>query len=64
MTLWNMHQKIPKRYILSLLAFFGCCNSYILRANLSIAIVSMVKVKSHISTNNNITESVKVIFLK
>ncbi|CAF0886174.1 unnamed protein product [Rotaria sordida] len=42
MTLWNFHHQIPKRYVLSLLAFFGFFNAYILRSNLSIAIVSMV----------------------
>lgn len=43
MSLWNFYQTIPKRYLLSLLAFFGFFNAYILRSNLSIAIIPMVK---------------------
>jgi hypothetical protein len=63
MALHSMHQNIPKRYLLSLLAFFGFLNAFILRSNLSIAIVSMVKSKAHIPSNNiSITESVKVFF--
>ncbi len=52
MSLWNFHQTIPKRYLLSLLAFFGFFNAYILRSNLSIAIIPMVKTTIHISPNN------------
>jgi ACS family sodium-dependent inorganic phosphate cotransporter len=52
MTLWNFHQTIPKRYLLSLLAFFGFFNAYILRSNLSIAIITMVKPTIHISLKN------------
>ena len=52
MTWWNMPQTIPKRYILSLLAFFGFFNAYILRSNLSIAIITMVKPTIYISSNN------------
>ncbi|CAF1172595.1 unnamed protein product [Adineta steineri] len=55
MTLSNIHQKIPKRYILGLLAFFGFFNAYMLRSNLSIAIISMVKPTRHITSNNNIS---------
>jgi hypothetical protein len=60
MSLWNFHQTIPKRYLLSLLAFFGFFNAYILRSNLSIAIIPMVKPTIHISSNNiSITQPVK-----
>ena len=52
MTRWNFPQTIPKRYVLSLLAFFGFFNAYILRSNLSIAIIAMVKPTLHITTNN------------
>ncbi|XP_048775942.2 sialin-like [Ostrea edulis] len=34
--------RFPKRYIVGIMAFFGFCNIYALRANLSIAIVAMV----------------------
>ncbi len=64
MTPWNFHQTMPKRYILSLLAFMGFFNAYILRSNLSIAIIAMVKATIHITSNNiTITEPVKNIFL-
>ena len=43
MTLWDLYQKIPKRYILCVLAFLGVANENLLRANLSIAIVTMVE---------------------
>lgn len=52
MTRWNFPRTIPKRYILSLLAFFGFFNAYMLRSNLSIAIIAMVKPTIHITTNN------------
>ncbi|CAF1558772.1 unnamed protein product [Rotaria sp. Silwood1] len=54
MTLWNLHHKIPKRYVLSLLAFFGFFNGFILRSNLSIAIVSMVNPTTEKLPNNTI----------
>uniref|UniRef100_T1IXH3 Sialin n=1 Tax=Strigamia maritima TaxID=126957 RepID=T1IXH3_STRMM len=41
-------QLIPKRYLVACMAFLGFCNVYILRANLSVAIVDMVANKSHI----------------
>jgi len=60
MSLWNLQQTIPKRYLLSLLAFFGFFNAYILRSNLSIAIIPMVKPTIHISSYNiSITQPVK-----
>lgn len=34
--------RFPKRYVVGIMAFFGFCNIYALRANLSIAIVAMV----------------------
>ncbi|CAH1263098.1 SLC17A8 [Branchiostoma lanceolatum] len=34
--------KIPKRYIVAFMAFLGFCNVYMLRVNLSVAIVAMV----------------------
>ncbi|CAF2058751.1 unnamed protein product [Rotaria magnacalcarata] len=42
MTLSNIYQRIPKRYVLSLLGFFGLFNAFVLRSNISIAIVAMV----------------------
>ena len=63
MTPWNIHQTIPKRYILSLLAFFGFFNAYILRSNLSIAIITMVKPMIHISSKNvSVIHPVKILF--
>ncbi|KAK3107471.1 hypothetical protein FSP39_015269 [Pinctada imbricata] len=38
----SLLHKFPKRYIVGIMAFFGFCNIYALRANLSIAIVAMV----------------------
>ena len=35
--------RIPKRYIISLLAFLGFCNVYMMRVNLSVAIVAMTR---------------------
>lgn len=42
MSSWITQGKLPKRYILALLGFLGFVNAFILRSNLSIAIVSMV----------------------
>lgn len=59
MARWNFPRTIPKRYILSFLAFFGFFNAYILRSNLSIAIITMVKPTLHItSTNITVTKPV------
>jgi hypothetical protein len=55
MTLWNIPQTIPKRYVLSILAFFGFLNAYILRSNLSIAIIAMVKAPIIPLLSNNMT---------
>ena len=33
---------LPARYVLAIMGFFGFCNMYALRVNLSIAIVAMV----------------------
>ncbi|UJR08726.1 hypothetical protein I4U23_012983 [Adineta vaga] len=52
MSTFEMHKKIPKRYVLGLLAFFGFFNAFMLRSNLSIAIISMVKPTIHISSHN------------
>ncbi|CAF2744252.1 unnamed protein product [Rotaria sp. Silwood2] len=54
MTLWNLHHQVPKRYVLSLLAFFGLFNAFILRANLSIAIVPMVNPTTEVLPNSTI----------
>jgi hypothetical protein len=65
MTPWNFPQTIPKRYVLSLIAFFGFFNAYILRSNLSIAIITMAKPTIHISSKNiSITQPVKTYFFK
>ncbi|XP_045207494.2 sialin-like [Mercenaria mercenaria] len=37
----DMCARIPKRYIVGIMAFFGFCNIYALRVNLSVAIVAM-----------------------
>ncbi|XP_069671569.1 vesicular glutamate transporter 2-like isoform X2 [Periplaneta americana] len=39
---------IPRRYIVAIMAFFGFCNVYALRVNLSVAIVAMTSNYSHI----------------
>ncbi|CAF4632419.1 unnamed protein product [Rotaria magnacalcarata] len=52
MTLSNIQQRIPKRYVLGLLRFFGLFNAFILRANLSIAIVAMVTPMNKTTSNN------------
>ncbi|CAF4317729.1 unnamed protein product [Rotaria socialis] len=41
MSLLTIYHQIPKRYILSILGFFGMLTASILRSNLSIAIVAM-----------------------
>ncbi|CAF2144537.1 unnamed protein product [Rotaria magnacalcarata] len=41
MALSNIYNQIPKRYLLSLLGFFGLLNAYVLRSNLPITIVAM-----------------------
>jgi hypothetical protein len=63
MTLWNILQTIPKRYVLSFAAFFGLFNAYILRSNLSIAIIPMVTPPVHPSSDNiTIIQRVKRVF--
>lgn len=52
-------QQIPKRYLVAAMTFLGFCNVYILRANLSVAIVDMVANKS---TNDNGTENYEIEF--
>ncbi|CAF2051147.1 unnamed protein product [Rotaria magnacalcarata] len=52
MTLSNIQQRIPNRYVLGLLRFFGLFNAFILRANLSIAIVAMVTPMNETTSNN------------
>lgn len=39
---------IPRRYVVAIMAFFGFCNVYALRVNLSVAIVAMTSNYSHI----------------
>lgn len=38
--IWTL-RKFPKRYIVAIMAFFGFCNVYALRVNLSVALVAM-----------------------
>ncbi|CAF4972236.1 unnamed protein product, partial [Rotaria magnacalcarata] len=52
MALVNIYQRIPKRYALSLLAFFGMFNASMLRSNLSIALVEIVTPTVEITSNN------------
>jgi hypothetical protein len=47
MTLWDLYQKIPKRDIVSFLAFVGLTAGSSFRSALSIAIVAMVKPPNH-----------------
>jgi len=47
-----MNLTFPKRYLLSLLAFFGFFNAFVLRSNLSIAIVPMIKSNVHLLSTN------------
>ncbi|XP_070534945.1 vesicular glutamate transporter 1-like [Ptychodera flava] len=49
-------QKIPKRYILTFMAFLGFCNIYSLRVNLSVAIVAMTSNKTVTKGNETVTE--------
>ena len=44
---------IPKRYVLAIFAFFGFFFAYMLRANLSVAIVQMSRIKEISNKNNN-----------
>ncbi|CAM4955054.1 unnamed protein product [Rotaria socialis] len=60
MTLSNIQQRIPKRYVLSFLGFIGLFNAFILRANLSIAIVGMVT-PMYETTPNNISRIIPAI---
>ncbi|CAF1626089.1 unnamed protein product [Rotaria magnacalcarata] len=52
MALVNIYQRIPKRYALSLLAFFGMFNASMLRSNLSIALAEIVTPTVEITSNN------------
>ncbi|CAF3335679.1 unnamed protein product [Rotaria socialis] len=52
MALSNIYQQIPKRYVLSLLGFFGLFNAFVLRSNLSIAIVAMITPSIDNSSDN------------
>lgn len=45
---------IPRRYIVAIMAFFGFCNVYALRVNLSVAIVAMTSNYSHIENGTEI----------
>ncbi len=45
-------EKVPKRHILAIFAFFGFFFAYILRANLSVAIVQMSRKNIELSTDN------------
>lgn len=51
--------RFPKRYVVGIMAFFGFCNIYALRANLSIAIVAMVA--KYNVTNESSTKGCHVI---
>ncbi|CAF4290149.1 unnamed protein product [Rotaria magnacalcarata] len=52
MALANIYQRIPKRYIFSVLAFFGMFNASMLRSNLSIAVVEIITPRVEITSNN------------
>ncbi|XP_052806068.1 vesicular glutamate transporter 1-like [Mya arenaria] len=47
---------MPKRYVVGIMAFFGFCNIYALRVNLSVAIVAMTENQTkHIGGNKTVT---------
>jgi len=48
--------KVKRRYVVALLAFFGFCNIYMLRVNLSVAVVAMTTNKTHRLPNGTTTE--------
>ncbi|KAL4228698.1 hypothetical protein ACF0H5_011741 [Mactra antiquata] len=55
-TYMNMLCRIPKRYVVGIMAFFGFCNIYALRVNLSVAIVAMTTSKTtYLSENKTLT---------
>ncbi|CAF3309274.1 unnamed protein product [Rotaria socialis] len=61
MTLSNIYNQMPKRYLLSLLGFFGLFNAFILRSNLSIAIVAMIT-PTIVKTSANTTTIIPAAF--
>ncbi|GFT53055.1 hypothetical protein NPIL_74121, partial [Nephila pilipes] len=48
-----IRRRIPKRFIVTILGFFGVLNMYAMRVNLSVAIVSMVNTSAQVLENKN-----------
>jgi len=55
-TSWLCKLRVKRRYIVALLAFFGFCNIYMLRVNLSVAVVAMTTNKTHHLPDGTTTE--------
>jgi len=53
-TSWLCRWKVKRRYIVALLAFFGFCNIYMLRVNLSVAVVAMTSNRTHTYPNGTV----------
>lgn len=50
-TSWMCKWHVKRRYVVALLAFFGFCNIYMLRVNLSVAVVAMTSNQTHTYPN-------------
>ncbi|GBO14119.1 Sialin, partial [Araneus ventricosus] len=46
--------QLPKRFIVTILGFFGMFNVYAMRMNMSVAIVAMVNISSSLPENNTL----------
>ncbi|XP_023344721.1 vesicular glutamate transporter 1 [Eurytemora carolleeae] len=55
-TSW-LGRKIKRRYVVAMLAFLGFCNIYMLRVNLSVAVVAMTTNKTHVYPNGTVYEA-------
>jgi len=53
-TSWFCRWKVKRRFIVALLAFFGFCNIYMLRVNLSVAVVAMTSNQTHTYPNGTV----------
>ncbi|GBO14675.1 hypothetical protein AVEN_39148-1, partial [Araneus ventricosus] len=46
--------QLPKRFIVTILGFFGMFNVFAMRMNMSVAIVAMVNISSALPENNTL----------
>jgi len=53
-TSWLCRWRVKRRFIVALLAFFGFCNIYMLRVNLSVAVVAMTSNQTHTYPNGTV----------